>query len=331
MARRKRKPPSLLQKENIIKGRVFELVLKKLIEKAGFNLNVSTDQLVSYKKRRIRGRGSTYDLDFIGEFPIIIPFSYPSLLIGEAKYWKKALDLKEAREFLGAFTDISQYPRIDTSSRLPKYSQIFLNKRYSYVPVIFSKSGFHRNAQALLWTHGIYFISYENSTIFQEIIPRIERFLKKINYEMLDRDEMKKLTSLEAFKQLKNTAKKNDFDSALDSLLQVLEPIKSYLGILDRLWPIHFLYKGKRELRPSLKTRESSFIIKENQVIVKRTTHKNSTNLGFFTLPKFFFQEYKKIAEKYGKRIFRELILYIPVEGKVFPYYIKLKERSKNE
>ena len=322
MARRKKTSPY----ENTIKGRIFEFVLRDLIKKAGFNLDVDIDQLVKSKKKRLRGRGSTYDPDFIGEFPIIIPFSYPFLLVGEAKYHKKIIEVKTAREFLGSFIDISQFSRIDTKSKMFKYSQIFHNKRYNYIPVIFSKSGFRRNAQALMWTHGIYFISYENSPIFDEINKKIDAVLKKIDYSSLDKDDIKKLDTLESFKSIKDNARKEGYGISIDNLINLLNPIKSYLGILDRLWPVHFLYKAKSELKPSLKTRESKVIIEDNKVIVKRTLHKNSQNLGFFTLPKYFLEEYKKIAEKKKTKFMEELLLYINKENKVYPYYINLKQ-----
>jgi hypothetical protein len=61
-------------------------------------------------------------------------------------------------------------------------------------------------------------------------------------------------------------------------------------------------------------------------LIIKRTTHKNSTKWGSITLPRYFIDEYEKMAKKNEKQILNELILFIPKENKVFPYYIKLKE-----
>lgn len=322
MARRKR--PSAY--ENIIKGRIFEFVISKLLEKAGFNLKIDSDQLVKSKKKRLRGRGSTYDPDFLGEFPIVIPFSYPLLLVGEAKYYKKRLSTEDIRHFLGAFMDVSQFARIDTKSKAFKYSQIFFNKRHSYIPVIFSKSGFQKNAQALMWTHGIYFVSYENSTIFKEICAKIDALLNKIIYKQIKKEDLKKLISLESFKDLNYLAKKENYDLSFEKLTKSISPTQSYFGILDGLWPIHFLTKNKRGIKPSLKIRECSCVEKENQIIVKKTRHINSASLGNFSLPEYFLKEYRKISSKINKKILHELILYIPKENKIFPNYLNLKE-----
>jgi len=322
MAKKRRRSPY----ENIIKGRLFEFVISRLLEKAGFNLNVESDQLVKSKKKRLRGRGSTYDPDFLGEFPISIPFSYPVLLVGEAKYYKKILRTDDVRHFLGAFLDISQFARIDTKSKAFKYSQIFFNKRYNYIPVIFSRSGFQRNAQALMWTHGIYFVSYENSPIFKEICTKIDALLNKINYKKVQKEDLQKLISLESFKELKDSARKENYAVAINKLIDLLAPVKSYFGILDNLWPIHFLSKNKREIKPSLKIKSCSYVTKENQIVVKRTTHKNSTKLGFFVLPKYFLKEYKRFTK--GKSILNNLVLYIPKDDKIFPYYINLQKST---
>ena len=323
-----RKKPKLTQYKNIIKGRIFEYVLEDLIKKAGFNLDLDIPQLTKFgKKKKVHGRGGTYNADFVGEFPITIPFAYPFLLLGEAKYYNKPLGIKEVRTFLGAFIDISQYARINTKSKyLFKYSQIFLDKRYNYIPVIFSSGGFVRNAQALMWTHGIYFVSYENSQIIEDIRYRIKFLINSIEFKEIKQDEIKKITSIDTITNIKSSAKKEKFDLALQKLKDEINPIQSYFGVLDNIWPIHFLSASKKEIRPIIKVKECSFIRDENKVIIKKTTHKNSTNAGFITLPKYFLNEYEKIAKKKGKSILSEIILFIPKDNKIFPYYLKLKE-----
>ncbi|MFA5856690.1 MAG: hypothetical protein WC867_04995 [Candidatus Pacearchaeota archaeon] len=327
MARRRRKSLS----ENILKGRIFEFVISKLLEKAGFILNVDSDQLTKNKKKRLKGRGSTYDPDFLGEFPITIPFSYPLLLVGEAKYHNKTLKVDDIRHFLGAFLDVSQFARIDTKSKAFKYSQIFFNKRHNYIPVIFSRSGFQRNAQALMWTHGIYFVSYENSAILEDICKKIDILLTKIDFKSLTKEDLKKITSLEKLKEIRYSLKKENYDSVYDKLIKTFSPTKSYFGILDGMWPVHVLTKNKANLRPTLKIKKCSCIENNNQIIIKKSTNKNSTNLGFFALPDYFLKEYRKISEKKNKKILYDLTLYVPQKNKIFPYYIELQELSNNK
>ena len=328
----KTKNPKLTRYKNIIKGRIFEFILSDLIKRAGFLLNPDTPQLTKFgKKKKLHGRGGTYAADFIAEFPMTIPFSYPFLLLGEAKYYKKPLGIKEVRSFLGAFIDVSQYVRINTKSRsLFKYSQIFLDKRYTYIPVIFSSGGFVKNAQALMWTHGIYFVSYENSPVIDKIRKKIENLINKINFKAINQKEINKIKSIDDLSSLNSTVKKENFDKVLEELKNLINPIKTYFGILDGTWPIHFLSNLKREIKPATKIKECSFIRKENSLIIKRTTHKNSTKWGSITLPRYFINEYEKMAKKKGKQILNELILFIPKENKVYPYYIRLKE-IKNE
>lgn len=328
MARRNTK---IQRYKNIIKGRVFEFVIKKIIEKAGFRTDIDIGQLTKTKKK-LHGRGSTYAADFIGLFSFNIPFSYPFLLVGEAKYHKKKIGIGEVRSFLGAYIDVSQYPRINTKSRtLFKYSQIFQEGRYRYIPVIFSRKGFARNAQALMFTHGVNFISYENSFVFQGIEKKIETFLKKIDYKKITNKEIKKMISLESFRELVNYAKREGYEEALNNLFTVLDPIKSYIGLLDNLWPINFLSKNKNPIKPLTKIKDCNFKIDSDQIIVKKTTHPNSTRMGSFSLPPYFLKEYKKEADKKGKEILCELTLYIPLDEKIFPLYIKLMGGGDNK
>ncbi|MEM3685239.1 MAG: hypothetical protein QXT39_06225, partial [Conexivisphaerales archaeon] len=109
-----------------VRGRLYELAVEELVKKAGFETD--RDKLkdigirqISKNGRSVHGRGGTYRADVIGLYSLPIPFTYPMLLIGEAKYQKEKVSIAEAREFLGIHADISQYPRINTKSKLWKY------------------------------------------------------------------------------------------------------------------------------------------------------------------------------------------------------------------
>ena len=261
-----------------------------------------------------------------------IPFSYPFLLIGEAKNYSTPVQIKQVREFLGAFIDISQYSRINTKSKyLTKYSQIFNEKRYNYVPVFYSVSGFAKNAQALMWSHGIYFVSYENSVIMDKIKKRMNFVLNQIDYRELKNEDVWNLKELNNFDNIPAYATKKNYNLNLDKLKKVLEPINSYFGLLDNTWPIHFITKSKSKLKPVLKIKECSFIVSGDQITLKRTLHLKSQNLGFFSLPKYFLAEYRKISKKKNGKPLTELLLFIKEKDKIFPQYIKLSPRNKNE
>lgn len=325
-----RRNPKIAQYKNIVQGKLFEFVLRKLIQQAGYRDSDISQLTQNKNRRRLHGRGGTYDPDFVGEFAFTVPFSYPSLLVGEAKYYSKPLGIKQVREFLGAFIDISQYARINTKSRsLLKYSQIFLEKRYSYVPVIFSINGFVKNAQALMYAHGIYFVSYENLSLFNNIRLAIDQISKKINFKKVKTSDISQLTDVISIKNFGSSAKKRGLDQRVDALVSLITPVRSYLGILDNMWPIHFLYDGRRPVMHSLKVKSSGYVRRGNLVEVKKTNKKNSQAMGTFVLPKYFIEEYEKMAKKKNKSILTELILFIPREDRIFPCYIKLSKLEK--
>ncbi|MEK6909297.1 MAG: hypothetical protein AABX23_04565 [Nanoarchaeota archaeon] len=326
-----RRNPQITYKQNAVRGKLFEFILRDWIEQAGFDLNAQVGQMTQSKtKKRLHGRGGTYDPDFIGEFPITLPFSYPFLLVGEAKNYSTPIQIKQVREFLGAFIDISQYSRINTKSRSrTKYSQIFDEKRYSYIPVFYSTSGFAKNAQALMWSHGIYFVSYENFQIIEDLRKRMNSLTKEINYKELTKQQVWNIKTLDDFDKLPSNVTKDNYKTAMEKLKKLIKPINSYFGILDNLWPIHFLTKGKVKINPTMKQKEVIYVKNENQVTLKRSLNLRSQNWGFFSLPKYFIEEYQKIAKKQNKQILQEVILFIKKEKKIFPLYVKLKAKGE--
>jgi len=331
MVKQKKQSPQIAYRKNACKGKLFEFIIREWIEQAGFKLNPDIPQLTQVSsKKRLHGRGGTYDPDFIAEFPITIPFSYPFLLVGEAKNYSHPIQIKQVREFLGAFIDLSQYSRINIKSRsLTKYSQIFNEKRYNYIPVFYSVSGFAKNAQALMWAHGIYFVSYENSVVINDIKKKMDFVLNQIDYGKLTNEDVWKLKEFLDFEKIPQITKKNYYDSNLSKLKNNLKPINSYFGLLDNIWPIHFIVKYKTKIKPFIKIKECSYIINNNQITLKKTLHPNSKSFGFFSLPKYFLDEYQKISKKKNKDCLSEILLFVKEKDKIFPQYIKLKQSNK--
>ncbi|MBO8180641.1 MAG: hypothetical protein H0Z19_09240 [Archaeoglobus sp.] len=84
------------RQRNLLKGRLFELVITQLLQKAGFEVDrdkIDIPQLTKTKKK-LHGRGSTFAPDVVGIYRFPIPFVYPILLIGECKYYSKNIILK---------------------------------------------------------------------------------------------------------------------------------------------------------------------------------------------------------------------------------------------
>lgn len=331
---KKKKSTLATRYKNLFKGILFEIVVERLINKAGFETNRNKLNIKQFTKtKRLHGRGSTYNPDIVGIFKLPVPFSYPILLIGETKYYKKKVNLKTVREFLGAFIDTSQYPRIETKSRsLTKYEQLFYKERFNYVPVIFSSKGFAKNAQALMYVHGVYFISYENSPMFDVIRKNIEKLLKKINFSKVKSEDLRleKGISLKRLYNMREEIKKEGFDEALSNLINSVEDTNSYIGVLDGLWVINFL--SKKKLKPSIKIRRSYIkLLNENYIQVRNTENPRSHILGGFSLPTFFLQNYVKYSNKKGKEILQDLVLYLERDNRIYPYYVEFSDESRKE
>jgi len=145
-----------------LKGYLFESILRDLIEKAGFNADFECDQLTKDKKG-FHGRGAIHQIDLSGRFCMNIPFVYPILLIGEAKSNKGTVSLSQVRDFFGAFTDLNQYHKIQTTkSPAERYYQLS-RPRYTLCPVFFSLRGFKKSAEQFMFAQGISFVIYQNN------------------------------------------------------------------------------------------------------------------------------------------------------------------------
>ncbi|MEM3791635.1 MAG: hypothetical protein QXL16_02815 [Candidatus Micrarchaeaceae archaeon] len=322
-----------------VRGRLYELAVEELVKKAGFETD--RDKLkdigirqISKNGRSVHGRGGTYRADVIGLYSLPIPFTYPMLLIGEAKYQKEKVSIAEAREFLGIHTDISQYPRINTKSKLWKYSEMFKETRYNYAPVMFSANGFRRNPQALLYAHGIYFISYENSPIFGTIKKALERLLKQIKTAKMLDDDMALLNRAKSLSEIKNIradAKKKKFNYALGKLLAITQATNSYIGMLDNTLMLHILSNTQLR-RPTYEVMEAyPQLMEGNFILLKSSNKERARKIGGFSLPSQFLERYVKNATENGKPCFNELVIYKNYEGKLFPIYVKLAEQGRKE
>lgn len=321
---------------NQLKGRIYELVVEELVSKAGFETDINkidSTQFVNSKGKRIKrlaGRGGTYDPDIVGRFKFPIPFSNPLLLIGECKYLRSSINVNRAREFLGISTDLSQFPRTDIKNiRLRKHEQIFLNNRYLYVPVVFSIKGFQKNAQAFLHTHGISFISYENSPIFDEIERLIENLLSSIYKSKKIKIDFASLKNLKDLNKLSEEAKKKGFIKKYQSLIKYFSKLESFVGLLDNVFIINLITKRVKNIRSFKKVK---FNISEGKnktsTLVLRKSG-SSRNFGYVTLPRSFIEEYEKHARKFGKRILQKIALFYEHSGEQHIHYISLEKTNQ--
>lgn len=294
---------SYLGTKSYFKGKIFELVLRELLSKAGFSPNVNTSQLTK-NNQRLHGRGSTYDPDVLGVFSLGIPFVNPLILIGEAKFHAAKVGLSVVREFLGSFIDFSQYPSINTRAKGETRYFALYETRFTYCPVFFATRGFKKSAEGLMYAHGINYVSYENSSILNELLQLIEKVLADLSFTKFEKEDFKVSYSFEELKGIRSELIKGSYLENVNFLQSYINRIDSILGVLDQRYPIHILYPKKinasvlRKIR-IVKNKKGNFII-ENEV---------GRKYGEFSLGTLFISNYVKYALKFNKtdHVFKQI------------------------
>ncbi len=298
-----KKKTNYFQSRNLIKGKLFESVLRTLLLKSGFSPDISTDQLTRNLKR-LHGRGSTYDPDVLGQFVLGIPFVNPILVVGEAKHYAQKVTLGEVRAFLGSYIDFSQYQKVDTKSYGDARYSILYQTRFTYCPIFFSVSEFQRSAEALMFVHGINYISYENSNIIATLAKYMDLVLDEINFIKVQKEDYKKFENTETVKDITNAAKKDGFAGKLDILTSYLNRVDSIIAVLDLKHPIHILYE-KKVTADKLK-KDRIVKTKKNLYFLENTSGRK---YGEFSLTPEFIENYVKFANKKGltDKIFKQV------------------------
>jgi hypothetical protein len=311
--------------QRIIKGRLFEIVMNELIKKSGFSQDETFPQL-NVKKTKIFGRGASHQIDIIGVFKLGIPFINPLLLIGEAKNFQSKIGLSAVQSFLGTCIDIFQYSRIRTKFSMDiKRADIF-EPKHTYCPVFFSMKGFARNAENLMFVHGINYFSYENSAIMQEIDQLVGQFLKQIRYNQIKTTDFKFFRELSKLKEIRQEVKKQSYDYHLKNLTDSLIEVSSYVGVLDKRFPIHILTRKKNIPRSSGEVKIDR--ISDNSLVLKTL---NNRQYGQFSLNTSFLDEYLKFAykRKYLDNTLRQIDLIVPQENSITVFNLKISDESR--
>jgi hypothetical protein len=321
------KKSNYLQTRWALKGKLFESVLRTLLMKAGFSPDVSTDQLTRNLKR-LHGRGSTYDPDVLGQFVLGIPFVNPILIVGEAKHYAKKVKLSEVRAFLGSYIDFSQFARVDTKSSGEARYSILYETRFTYCPIFFSVSGFQRSAEALMFVHGINYISYENSNIIATLSKLMDSVIDQINFSQFKKEDLKLFDNLDAIERINADVKKREFSRELSMLLNYLGNIDSIIGVLDLKHPVHILYERKITASKIKKVRIVK--TKKNLFYLENISGRK---YGEFSLTQEFIENYIKYATKKGliDRIFRQVDIITLEKGAWVMRQLLIDEMSKKE
>lgn len=313
--KKKRRRPSNLKifqgNKSVVKGRLFELVLKQLLLKAGFSTQIVSDQLTKNQKR-LHGRGATYDPDVMGQFAMGIPFVNPIMIVGEAKNYNHQVKLANAREFLGAYIDFSQYERINTKAGGDaRYASLY-NTRFTYCPIYFSAKGFQKSAEGFMFVHGINYISYQNSDVIANFFVLIEALLDQLNFTSFVQDDFKQFNDLATLENVRGELKKQRYDTSLRSFTSYLNKVNSIIGILDRKYPIHILYE--KGVFASLFKQAQIEPVKNDVYILQNTAGRK---FGEFSLSSTFIKEYINHATKKNilDSIFKQIDIVIFYKG----------------
>lgn len=119
---------------------------------SGYELLVAAeqdpDELVSHGgDLRVRGRGTSHQVDVLGEFAFTPAFSLPVRLFLEAKFYRTKCKLQVVRNAHGTLADVNQNFVARPGSR-PR-------RRFQYCYALFSANGFSAEAEAYALAHQI--------------------------------------------------------------------------------------------------------------------------------------------------------------------------------
>ena len=163
-----------LVNKNQIKGYVLEELVSYLVKNSGYHIltpsssNSDQDLLIIGDDIRVKGRGSTHQVDVLGELDIPLAFTFPLRIFVEAKcYENKKVGLNVIRNAVGTIMDVNQnyFPRIEKEPRI----------KYHYSYVIFSTSGFSRYALNMAAAHQISIVDF-SSKPFDDLVSAIDNF-----------------------------------------------------------------------------------------------------------------------------------------------------------
>lgn len=145
-----------------VRGYVLEELLAQLLQDNGYRLLVAEVQDPEALKDSgrgllVRGRGTTHQVDVLGELDLPLPFSLPLRLFVEAKYRKGRTGVGTVRNAYGTIRDVNEH----YGTRTPGVRRIPM-RRYQYQYALFSASGFTKPAQEYALAQQISLIDLSN-------------------------------------------------------------------------------------------------------------------------------------------------------------------------
>lgn len=152
-----------------IRGLLLEEVLLNLLRASGYlaieNANNDNTLEESSSGLKVKGRGSTHQIDAIADFSVSPPFSYPIRLLLEAKFHSKNVGIEIIRNAVGVLKDVGEFWVVENNRAY--------KPRYHYQYAIFTSSSFTRQAQEYAFAQDIYLIKLENNKYFHPMIQAL--------------------------------------------------------------------------------------------------------------------------------------------------------------
>lgn len=149
------------------KGYLLEIVLERLLKVNGYNVISEPNEDDIVRKGNglnVVGRGALHQFDSLGTLKSTPPFMYPLRIFLEAKFRKDRTGIDVVRRGVGILQDINtNYSTVN----MTEY-QLTL-PRYNYNYVVFSTSGFSKEAQKYSIAHKIYLVDLRSQFIHLKI------------------------------------------------------------------------------------------------------------------------------------------------------------------
>lgn len=294
--------------ESLIKWKLFEIIIAELLERSWFTQDLYSNQLTQNRKK-LHWSWATYDHDFCWALTIWIPFLNPIMLVWEAKFYE--IKLPTAREFLWAYTDLSQFTKLNTKLWWDnRYKQLF-EPRYDYCPVMFSYKWFNNSAKGLLYTHWINFISYQESDVFRKLSDMYWEILTKLDYKKIKTAEIRmffnKVWKIIDLMNVDAKVKKEWYNEIIQKMSDYLQNINSYIAILDNRFTVNILSIRKQNEKHLFDFKKHSSLRYVWNGKFEIRTKQWKTIKAEFCLPEWFIENYYKyiqdIKDKWEKKI----------------------------
>lgn len=237
-----------------IRGALLEEAVLFLLQKVGYEVinpaSIPLGLAASMQNGRsgleLRGRGAWHQTDAVAIWRHSPAFVYPMTLIVEAKCYlpNRPVGIEVPRNALGVLKDISEnyFSYIHSAGEVR-------GPRYNYVSAIFSTSGYTTGAVEYAIAHQIFLIQYEHISAIQPLVDAI------LSFDDRDINLRGERAVYAARRYLRhciwNPQAMVDIPRALtehgsnlisravaDACLRIQG---SYFGMLQGLWPLHFL------------------------------------------------------------------------------------------